>query len=100
MSIFTENRRIIKAWKSALGTYTYYGLLFLSYGELSSFAICLRYPEGSSSFGVGIAISFVFLGLLILYCVGSVKYPLSFGSFKNKFYKFGITQYVYIFFTA
>lgn len=39
---FKANQVLKKAYKYALGTFTFYGIMFLSYGQFAALALCLR----------------------------------------------------------
>ena len=92
-----EGRYIERAWKFSFGSFLYYGLLFLAYGELASLALNFRYFKAEVSAILGMIVGIVFAALLTIWVIASVKYPLWFGSFKKKFFKFEISQYFYIF---
>lgn len=36
---------IADAWRNALGTYTFYGIFFLAYGEFALLAVNVRFIE-------------------------------------------------------
>jgi len=86
-TIRKDSTHLQKAYKYSIGTYTYYGILFLAYGELACLAVNLRYFKAEMDYLMGIAIGVIFAAWLILWVITSVKYPVWFGSFKNKFRK-------------
>jgi hypothetical protein len=83
-----ESRSVTRGWKYSLGSYTFYGLMFLALGEFTSLGLTLRHWEMSAATGIGLAIGSIFAVVYIGYLVGLTNYPLWFGSFKNKFFKF------------
>jgi hypothetical protein len=90
-----ESRLVDRAWRLTLGSYTYYGLLFLAYGVLAFLVVDLRFFAPSSAEGEGIGASLAFALLLALYAVLLNWAPTSFGSFRKKFFKFEASQYFY-----
>jgi hypothetical protein len=97
VTVCKDSRRIQKAWKYALGTFTYYGLLFLAYGEFASFALNLRYFQTNLNTSIGLLIGIFFATALIVSVVASYKVSIWYGSFKKKFFKFEISNHFYIF---
>ena len=80
---------INKAWKYSFGSFIFYGLLFLAYGELSCLFMNLRYFKSELSCGIGIMIGVIFAVMLVVWIIGLAKlYSNWFGSFKKKFYRF------------
>jgi len=77
-----------RAWKYTLGSYTFYGLLFLAYGELASLAVSARYFQDDIECLIGLTIGIIFTILFVAWIIGLCKHPFWFGSFKNKFYIF------------
>lgn len=77
-----------KAWKYALGTFTFYGLLFLAYGEISLMALNIRHYETTNSTTIGLSIGAFFIVVYISYIAAMNKESASFGSFKGKFFRF------------
>ena len=88
---------LIDGWKNALGTFTFYGLFFLAYGEFALLALSVRFFKLETQAFLGISVGVVFFILMGAYVIMSHKYPRYFGSFKNKFYRFQISHYVYTF---
>ena len=94
------NWAVQRAWKYSLGSFLFYGLLFLAYGQLASLSLGLRHFEASVPSGMGILAGALFLALLALWSIATLKYPTWFGSFKSKFFKFQISQHFYVFSSA
>ena len=84
-------RSVDRTWKFSFGSFLYYGLLFLAYGELASLALNFRYFRTELSAIVGMIVGIVFAALLTVWVIASVKYPIWFGSFKKKFLKFDVS---------
>ena len=84
-----------RAWKYSLGSFLFYGLLFLAYGQIASLALGLRHFEASVPAGMGLLAGALFLALLVLWGIATFKYPAWFGSFKSKFFKFQVSQHFY-----
>ena len=40
---YKEKKMLIDGWKNALGTFTFYGLFFLAYGEFALLALSVRF---------------------------------------------------------
>ncbi len=59
-----------RVWKNSLGTYTFYGMLFLAYGYLSLLAIDAKYFSAETSCYIGISVGGTFLLTLIAYLIG------------------------------
>jgi len=87
-TVFKENYAIERSWKYALGTFSYYGMLFLAYGEFACFALSVRYFKADLSCFISIGVGAVFTIMLAVWVIVSMKYPLWFGCFKQKFRKF------------
>lgn len=77
-----------RVWRYAFGTFTFYGLLFLSYGEFSSLFLNIRYFSSDTSTFMGIAAGAFFALLMLIWLVAFCKYTVWLGSFKNRFYIF------------
>lgn len=84
-----------RMWKYAFGTFTFYGLLFLSYGEFSSLFLNIRYFSTDVSALMGMGAGVLFSILMTLWLVAFCKYSVWFGSFKNRFYIFGLPRFFY-----
>lgn len=96
MSKIKENNdSYVKAWKNALGSVTYYGLLFLAYGEFSSLGLNIVNFQSSVQGGLSIGIGIIFAMIYVGYVIASNKYPRCFGPFKSKFYRYESPQYFY-----
>lgn len=94
---YKEKKLLLDAWRNALGTYTFYGMFFLAYGEFALLALNVRFFEAEISSYIGMAVGALFFILMTVCVVMSHKCAKHFGSFKNKFYRFEISQYVYTF---
>jgi hypothetical protein len=90
----------VKGWKYALGTFTFYGLLFLAYGELACFVINIRDFSSQLSAGVSLMVGAVFAIALTLSVIALCKEPNWYGCFRKKFFKFEISSYLYVFSSA
>ena len=84
-------RSVERAWKFSFGSFLFYGLLFLAYGELASLALNFRYFKTELSAIMGMIVGIVFAALFLIWVIASIKYPIWFGSFKKKFLKFEIS---------
>ncbi len=69
-----ENKVVEKIWKNCLGTYTYYGLLFLAYGQFSQLAVNSRYYGHSIEILASIGGGALFAVILIIYVIFSYKH--------------------------
>ena len=78
-------------WKNSIGTFTFYGILLLAYGQVSSLAGNAKYFQSEANSYITLVITNLFIALMIIYFIGFIKYPRWFGSFKNKFQKFNIS---------
>ena len=92
-----DSHKIHRAWKYALGSYTYYGLLFLAYSQFAALTLSLRYFSSKMSNITGVIIGLFFATVYVLWSIASCKYDVWFGCFKKKFFKFEISQYFYLF---
>ena len=88
---YKDSRHVERVWKFALASYTYYGLLFLSYGLISSLFLSVRYFKKGFSNLIGIIIEVGFSIMLVVWVIAAWHYPTWFGSFKKKFFKFQIS---------
>ena len=62
----------------------YYGLIFLAYVELASLALNFRYFKTELSAIMGMIVGIIFVSLLTIWVIASVKYPfVSVPSRKN-----------------
>jgi hypothetical protein len=92
-------RLLAKAWRNSFGTYFFYNLLFLAYGELACLAISVRYMMTDTESLLGVAVGGSFAIVLGGYLIALQKFELWMGSFKNRFRKFSISLHVYTFST-
>lgn len=95
--IYRNSTVLAKARRTALGTFTFYGLMFLAYGEIIALALNLKYLDLGLSSGIGIGVGVLYCLVLMGYLIASSQYPLSFGSFKKHFEKYTISSYFYTF---
>jgi hypothetical protein len=79
------------AWKNSIGTFTFYGILLLAYGQVSNLVGNAKYFQSEANSYITLVITNLFIALIIIYFIGFIKYPRWFGSFKNKFQKFNIS---------
>ena len=86
-------------WKNCLGTFTFYGILMLAYGQFSYLAVNAKQFFSETDNFVTLSITVLFTLLVFVYIFGFCKYPRWFGSFKNKFFSFSICEYFYVFST-
>ncbi len=94
---FKESRLFDRGWMYSFGTFTFYGMMFLSYAYLSMFITNFLHADQSSDFWLGMSVEFVYCIVLICYLVASYKYKQWFGSFKNKFQRYNSSQHWYTF---
>lgn len=73
---YEGNPLIERMWKLTLGSFTYYGILFLAYGEFAILALDFRHISSTVETGIGIAVCLLFAIIYIAYVVMSNKYPL------------------------
>jgi hypothetical protein len=92
-----QTRRIHRAWKYSLGTFTYYGILFLAYGELACLAISVRYFQSDIGSGISVLGGSVFAIILVVSTISSVVIPAWYGCFSKKFLKFELSSHFYVF---
>lgn len=96
---YTDNPLLRYAWKNCLGTFTFYGILMLTYGQFSYLAVNVKLLISQTANLITISITAFFAVLVVVYLVGFFKVPRWFGSFKNKFISFSICEYFYVFST-
>lgn len=94
-----ESGRYTNAWKYTLGSFTFYGLLFMAYGMFVSLGLNIRHFNPSIDSLIGLVVGIIFGIVFITYLVGLFKYPIWFGAFKKFFYKFEIASHFYFFFS-
>lgn len=94
---YNSSTVLAKAYKSTFGTFTFYGIMLLAYGEILVLAINLRYLDLDLSSIVGIVTGALYSILLIGYLIASGQYPLSFGCFRKAFEKYTISSRFYTF---
>ncbi len=97
VTAFKSSLLMQRVWLNCLTTFTFYGLLFLSYGELCSTILNVKYLKTEMSGFVGLAIGSVILLLLIVYQICLCRFPQWFGSFKKRFVKYSISSHFYLF---
>lgn len=97
ITAYKGNRYVERAWKYSLGTFTFYGLMFLSYGQFIALALSIRSYETTLSGAVGLGTGAVFILLNVGYQIALYRYPVWFGCFKKKLAKFTISQHYYLF---
>lgn len=68
----------------------------MAYGMLVSLGLNLRNFEASADCLIGIAIGLMFITLFFAYIVSLFRYPIWFGSFKNKFDRSDFGGYFYV----
>jgi hypothetical protein len=90
-------RLLAKAWRNSFGTYFFYSLLFLAYGELACLAIGARYLTADLDSIIGVTTGSAFAIVLGGYLIALEKYDAWMGSFRNKFKKYSISQHFYTF---
>jgi hypothetical protein len=100
LTCFRQKPTIERTWKNSFGTFTYYGLLFLAYGEFSCLVLNLKDFQGNLSNGVTIITGAVYTIFLVISVILSHVRPVWYGCFKKKFYKFEVSQYFYAFSSA
>ena len=96
LTCHSDSPRVHRAWKYALASYTYYGLLFLAYGQFATLTLSVRYFSSDLSNIAGVIAGLLFTTIYVLWVIGSCKYSAWFGCFKKKFFKFEISQYYYL----
>jgi len=84
-------------WKNCLGTFTFYGILMLAYGQFSYLAVNAKQFFSETDNFITLSITALFTLLMLIYIFAFCKYPRWFGSFKNKFVSFSICEYFYMF---
>ena len=87
---YKDKHTLKLAWKNAVGTFTFYSILLLAYGQGSYFIGNAKYFQSESNSYITLVTTLFFIALLVVYFIGFIKYPRWFGSFKNKFQKFNI----------
>jgi hypothetical protein len=95
-----QSRRSRRAWKYSLGTFTYYGLLFLAYGELACLTVSLKYFQSNLEGGMAVLAGVVFTIILVVSVIASVAAPAWYGCFRKKFIKFELASHFYVFSSA
>lgn len=80
-----------------MGTFSFYGLSFLSYGHLTSLALGIRSYEGTLSGAACLGTGAVFLFMTVGYQIALYRYPIWFGCFKKNLAKFSISHHYYLF---
>jgi hypothetical protein len=95
-----EVRRVHRAWKYSLGTFTFYGLLFLAYGELACLAISIKYFKSGMEGGIAVLGGALFAMILAVSMIASAAVPEWFGSFRKNFVKFELSSHFYVFSSA
>ena len=96
-TVYKESVRVDKSWKYAIASFTYYGILFLAYGELACLALNIRYFKADMNCLISIGIGVIFTAMLTAWVIASAKHPNWFGCFKKKFRKFELASYYYTF---
>ena len=85
---YAKRKPVHHGMRYSLGTFTFYGLFFLAYGEFASFGLNMRFFEAEVSTYIGFIVGCLFTILMGVYVLLSHSYPKWFGSFKNRFYRF------------
>jgi len=97
---YKDKKPILRyVWKNSLGTFTFYGILMLAYGQFSYLAVNAKQFFSETDNFITLSITALFTLLVVVYIFGFCKYPRWFGSFKNKFVSFSICEYFYVFST-
>ena len=77
-----EGRYIERAWKFSFGSFLYYGLLFLAYGEPASLTLNFRYFKTELSAIVGMIVGIIKTAFLTVWVITSINTP--FGSAPSR----------------
>lgn len=86
-----------KACKYALCSFTFYGLMLLSYGEFTVLTIDIRYFSKAMGCAEGTTIGGFFALLMVCYNIALWRYPVWFGSFKKNLFKYEVSHHIYLF---
>ena len=78
-----EGRYIERAWKFSFGSFLYYGLLFLAYGELASLALNFRYFRTELSAIVGMIVGIIKTAFLTVWVITSINTPFAWAPSRN-----------------
>jgi hypothetical protein len=86
-------------WKNTLGTFSFYGLLFLAYSTFAYLVVDIYHFQGESADYFGIIVGTTFVAIIAVYIVAFFKVGRWLGSFTKKFSKFSVSEYLYVFST-
>jgi hypothetical protein len=99
-TVCRDNRKVERAWKYSLGTFTFYGLLYLAYGEFACLAFSLKYFAPDLNSGMGVMAGGLFGLAMVVSVIASCRAPEWYGCFRKKFFKYEVSQYFYAFSSA